>query len=46
MEKIIKIAISLFMENGFKATTTRQIISEANIRNGTLYHYFKIKMIF
>lgn len=31
------------MENGFKATTTRQIISEANIRNGTLYHYFKNK---
>jgi len=43
MEKIIKIAISLFMAKGFKATTTRQIISEANIRNGTLYHYFKNK---
>jgi len=43
MEKIIKIAVSLFMKNGFKATTTRQIISEANIRNGTLYHYFKNK---
>ena len=43
MEKIIKIAISLFMKNGFKATTIRQIISEANIRNGTLYHYFKSK---
>jgi AcrR family transcriptional regulator len=43
MKKIIKVSVALFMANGFKATTTRQIISEANIRNGTLYHYFKNK---
>jgi AcrR family transcriptional regulator len=43
MENIIKISIDLFMKNGFKATTTRQIISEAKIRNGTLYYYFKNK---
>lgn len=42
-KKIIDVSRELFIAQGFKKTTTRQIIEKAEIRNGSLYHYFKNK---
>ena len=42
-EKIINTSKDLFIIQGYKDTTTRQIIDRAGIRNGTLYHFFKNK---
>ena len=42
-EKILNISKDLFIIHGYKNTTTRQIITQAGILNGTLYHYFKNK---
>ena len=42
-EKILNASKDLFIIHGYKNTTTRQIIAQAGILNGTLYHYFKNK---
>lgn len=42
-EKIINTSKDLFIVQGYKNTTTRQIIARAGILNGTLYHFFKNK---
>jgi AcrR family transcriptional regulator len=42
-EKILNVSRELFLSQGFKKTTTRQILAKANIKNGSLYHFFKNK---
>lgn len=43
MDKITEVARNLFLAQGYKATTTRQIIDKAGITTGTLYHFFRTK---
>lgn len=42
-QKIISTALTLFSENGFHATSIRQIASKAEISLGLLYNYFASK---
>ncbi|WP_421828857.1 TetR/AcrR family transcriptional regulator [Larkinella sp.] len=42
-EKILAIALKLFVAYGFHGTPTSKIASEAGVSNGTLFHYFKTK---
>ena len=42
-EKILDISLNLFILNGYKSTTTREIIKKAGITTGTLYHFFRDK---
>lgn len=42
-KKIIAVAMNLFKEQGFNATTMEQIAKEADIAKGTLYNYFSVK---
>ncbi|APX73249.1 TetR/AcrR family transcriptional regulator [Companilactobacillus allii] len=39
-EKIVKVAQGLFSEQGFEATTTREISRDVGISDGSLYYYF------
>jgi len=41
--KILEVSRDLFIEQGYKQTTTRQIIQKADILNGSLYHFFENK---
>ena len=43
MEKILSTSAELMFTQGYKKTTTRQIIEKAGIRYGTLYHFFRDK---
>src|SRR5512133_3916155 len=42
-QKIISIAVKLFREHSFEATTMEQIAAEVDIAKGTLYNYFPSK---
>lgn len=42
-EKIVKIAMSLFMDQGFNNTTMEQIAEKTDIARKTLYNYFPVK---
>ena len=42
-EKIIEVALRLFVDNGFHGTPTSKIAQEAGVANGTLFQYFKTK---
>lgn len=42
-EKILKCAHRLFLEQGFSATTTREIAAAAEIQKGLLHYYFPKK---
>ena len=42
-EQILKTALGLFAEQGFDATSTRQIATEAGIAEGLIFHYFPTK---
>lgn len=42
-EKILYIAFKLFLENGYEATSIRDICQETGIRASTLYFYYKSK---
>lgn len=42
-KKIINVAIDLFRQLGFNATTMEQIARKADIAKGTLYNYFPVK---
>jgi AcrR family transcriptional regulator len=42
-EKILRTAVKLFVEEGYRETTTRRIASEAGIAAGTLFNYFPSK---
>lgn len=42
-EQIIEAAISLFAQQGFDGTTTRQIASSIGITEGLIFHYFPTK---
>lgn len=43
-EKILTVATDLFMKNGFKATSTREIAKQCGITQPNLYHHFKNKV--
>jgi len=40
---IIKISRRLFLEQGYDNTTVRQVLKEASLSTGSLYHFFKNK---
>ncbi|MGE5415869.1 MAG: TetR/AcrR family transcriptional regulator [Acidobacteriota bacterium] len=42
-QKIIAVALRLFLEQGVDATTMEQIAAEVDIAKGTLYNYFPVK---
>ncbi|MDP4121394.1 MAG: TetR/AcrR family transcriptional regulator [Bacillota bacterium] len=42
-QKIIKVAIELFIKQGVDAITMEQIAREVDIAKGTLYNYFPVK---
>ena len=42
-EQIIEAAITLFAQQGFDGTTTRQIASSIGITEGLIFHYFPTK---
>ena len=42
-ERILRAARRLFAENGYEATTTRDIAAAAGIASGTLFNYFPTK---
>ena len=42
-EALIKIALELFLENGYENTTVSQIMKYANLSKGGMYHYFTSK---
>jgi AcrR family transcriptional regulator len=42
-EQILKTALELFAAQGFDATSTRQIATEAGIAEGLIFHYFPTK---
>jgi AcrR family transcriptional regulator len=41
--KVLTVALNLFIKQGYLKTTIKQIIQEADITNGTLYHFFRNK---
>jgi AcrR family transcriptional regulator len=42
-EKILQAALKLFITVGFDGTSTSKILVQADVSNGTLFHYFKTK---
>lgn len=42
-EQIVAVALQLFAERGFAATTTKAVAKEAGIAEGLIYHYFPTK---
>ena len=40
-EKIIRVAMKLFMDQGLESTTMEQIAAQVDIAKGTLYNYFE-----
>ena len=42
-KQITEVSLELFLEKGYEATTTRDIINKAGILNGSLYNRFKSK---
>jgi AcrR family transcriptional regulator len=42
-EEILRIAIELFLDKGYSATSTNEICTAAGINKPTLYYYFKSK---
>jgi AcrR family transcriptional regulator len=42
-KKIMDVSLELFLSQGYKGTTIRQIIEKADINIGTLYHFFRDK---
>lgn len=42
-EKIVKVAVALFQEQGFNSTTMEQIADKADVARKTLYNYFPVK---
>ena len=42
-DEIIDIAMKLFFENGYEATSVRMIMNEVGGEIGMFYHYFKSK---
>ena len=41
--QILKVAIKVFIKNGFSATRLEDIAKEANVTRGAIYHYFANK---
>ena len=41
--RILDASVNLFMEQGYEKTTTRQILNEVGILNGSLYNIYKSK---
>ncbi len=43
VQTIVDVSRDLFLHQGYRETTIRQIIDRVGIKNGTLYHFFKDK---
>jgi len=43
MQRVIDVSRNLFLEKGYSKTTIKEIIKEAEITTGSLYHFFKDK---
>jgi AcrR family transcriptional regulator len=43
-ERIVEVALHLFAEQGYTATSTRQIAHTAGVSEGLIFHYFPTKM--
>ncbi len=43
-EQIMEVALTLFSDQGFSATSTKQIAQQVGITEGLLYHYFPTKV--
>ena len=41
--KLVNVAMRLFAEKGFNSTSVADILKEANVNSGSLYHYFETK---
>src|ERR1700712_1343363 len=42
-EKIMRVSVELFAENGYAQTSVQQIVDAAGVTKGAMYHYFKSK---
>lgn len=42
-EKILQVAMQVFMENGYEKTSVRTILDKADIVTGSFYHFFASK---
>ena len=42
-ERILKVALALFVERGFEATRTSDICAQAAVSNGSVFHVFASK---
>ena len=42
-DKILQTALQLFVEHGFRGTSTSDIAKQAEVATGTLFHHFKTK---
>ena len=42
-EKLMRVSVELFAENGYAQTSVQQIVDAAGVTKGALYHYFKSK---
>lgn len=42
---ILKVALQLFMENGYKSTSYQDLIKHTGLSKGAIYHHFKSKEV-
>jgi len=42
-EKLMRVSVELFAEQGYAQTSVQQIVDAAGVTKGALYHYFKSK---
>ncbi|OLR92985.1 TetR/AcrR family transcriptional regulator [Actinokineospora bangkokensis] len=42
-DRVVRAAVTLFARKGFEATTVREVVAEAGVTKGALYHYFDSK---
>ena len=42
-EKLMRVSVELFAENGYAQTSVQQIVDAAGVTKGAMYHYFKSK---
>lgn len=42
-ERLVEVALRLFAEKGFESTSVQDVVSEAGVTKGAMYHYFDSK---